>query len=415
MWPEVLGRNGSRRGEEEVLGAATHRRIAESLGIERNVLAASGAVFLVSIGEELWKKFLPKYLESLGASVAIVGLFGTSEDFLDALYQYPGGWLADHWGRRRAFLTFLVAALTGYFVYLLSPSWPFLFLGLALTMAWQSMASPAIFATVGDALPKERRAKGFTVQSVLKRIPMVISPVLGGAMISALGLQAGIRTGLLITIALVAVTIPVLWTINIPLASKDTVKLRGVWNSFHSTLKRLLVSDIAIRTCEGMADIFVVLYVTNITGVTILQYGILVAVQLATAILIYIPSAQMADRLGRRPFVIATFLFFAFFPVAVILAADFRSLVCAFIVGGLREIGEPARKAMIVDLAAHNLRARTVGLYYLVRSLSITPASAIGGLLWRIRPQTPFIVAGMFGVVGTLLFAATVKENDAGR
>jgi MFS family permease len=414
MWPEVLGRNGSRRGEE-VLGAATHRRIAESLGIERNVLAASGAVLLVGIGEELWKRFLPKYLESLGASVAIVGLFGTSEDFLDALYQYPGGWLADHWGRRRAFLTFLVAALTGYFVYLLGPSWPFLFLGLALTMAWQSMASPAIFATIGDALPKERRAMGFTVQSVLKRIPMVISPVLGGAMIGALGLQAGIRTGLLITIALVAVTIPVLSTINIPLASKDMVRLRGVWNSFHSTLKRLLVSDIAIRTCEGMADIFVVLYVTNITGVTILQYGILVAVQLATAILIYIPSAQMADRLGRRPFVIATFLFFAFFPVAVILAADFRWLVCAFIVGGLREIGEPARKAMIVDLATSNLRARTVGLYYLVRSLSITPASAIGGLLWRIRPQTPFIVAGMFGVVGTLLFAAAVKENDAGR
>ena len=397
------------------MGAATHRRVAESLGIERNVFAASGAVFLVGIGEELWKKFLPKYLESLGASVAIVGLFGTSEDFLDALYQYPGGWLADHWGRRRAFLTFLAAALTGYFVYLLGPSWPFLFLGLALTMAWQSMASPAIFATIGDALPKERRAMGFTVQSVLKRIPMVISPVLGGAMIGALGLQAGIRTGLLITIALVAVTIPVLSTINIPLASKDMVRLRGVWNSFHSTLKRLLVSDIAIRTCEGMADIFVVLYVTNITGVTIPWYGVLVAVQLATAILIYIPSAQVADRLGRRPFVIATFLFFALFPVAVILAADFRWLVCAFIVGGLREIGEPARKAMIIDLATHNLRARTVGLYYLVRSLSITPASAIGGLLWRIRPQAPFIVAGMFGVVGTFLFAATVKENDAGR
>ena len=364
------------------------------------------------MGEELWKKFLPKYLESLGASVAIVGLFGTSEDFLDALYQYPGGWLGDHWGRRRAFLTFLVAALTGYVVYLLSPSWPFLFLGLAFAMAWQSMASPAIFATIGDALPRERRAMGFTVQSMLKRIPMVISPLLGGAMIGARGLQAGIRTGLLITIALVTVTIPVLRTINIPLASKDMVRWRGVWNSFHPTLKRLLVSDIAIRTCEGMADIFIVIYVTNIAGVAIPQYGILVAVQLATAILVYIPSARMADRLGRKPFVIATFLFFAFFPVAVILAPDFRWLVCAFVIGGLREIGEPARKAMIVDFAQHNLRARTVGLYYLVRGLSITPASAIGGLLWRIRPQTPFIVAGIIGIVGTLLFAATVYEND---
>jgi MFS family permease len=370
-------------------------------------------VFLVGLGEELWKKFLPKYLESLGASVAVVGLFGTAEDFLDAIYQYPGGWLADHWGRRRAFLIFLVAALTGYLVYLFSPSWPFLFLGLAFAMAWQSMASPAIFATIGDALPPARRAMGFTVQSMLKRIPTVVSPLLGGALIGSLGLQAGIRTGLLVTIVFVGITIPLLFTINVPLGFRDSVRLWGVWNSFHSTLKRLLVSDIAIRTCEGMADIFVVLYVTNISGVTIPRYGILVAVQLATAILVYIPSAKMADRLGRKPFVIATFLCFALFPVAVVVAPGNGWLVCAFIIGGLREVGEPSRKAAIVDLAQDNLRARTVGLYYLVRSLSITPASAIGGLLWRIRPETPFIVAGIIGMVGTFLFAATLEDKYA--
>jgi MFS family permease len=340
-------------------------------------------------------------------------LFGTSEDFFDALYQYPGGWLADHWGRRRAFLTFLAAALAGYLVYLFSPSWPFLFLGLALAMAWQSMASPAIFATIGDALPSDLRAMGFTVQSILKRIPMVISPLLGGAMIGALGLRSGIRMGLWITIIFVGITIPVLWTINVPLTPRDRVRLWGVWNSFHSTLKRLLVSDIAIRACEGMADIFVVLYVTNVTGVTIPQYGILVAVQLATAILIYLPSARIADRVGRRPFVIATFLCFALFPVSVILAHSFKGLVLAFTVGGLREIGEPSRKAMIVDLAEPGLRARTVGLYYLVRSFSITPASVIGGLLWKIRPQVPFVTAGIIGIIGTVLFAISVKERTA--
>src|SRR6266403_4570705 len=131
-------------------------RLFDYLSLERNVSIASAAVFLLGIGEELWKKFLPKYLEALGASTPIIGLFGTAEDFFDALYQYPGGWLADHWGRRRAFLTFLGAASTGYLIYLFSPSWPFLFLGLAFVMAWQSMASPAIFATIGDALPKER-------------------------------------------------------------------------------------------------------------------------------------------------------------------------------------------------------------------------------------------------------------------
>ena len=76
----------------------------------------------------------------------------------------------------------------------------------------------------------------------------------------------------------------------------------------------------------------------------------------------------------------------------------------------MREIGEPSRKAMIVDFAESQVRARTVGLYYLVRSLSITPASAIGGLLWRVRPEVPFVSAGIIGLMGTLLFALTVEE-----
>jgi MFS family permease len=384
------------------------------LGIERNVAAASGALFLVGLGEELWKKFLPKYLESLGASVTAVGLFGTAEDFFDALYQYPGGWLADRWGRRQAFLAFLAAAVVGYLIYFFSPTWPYLFLGLAFVMVWQTMGSPTIFATIGDALPKERHAMGFTVQSTMKRIPMVISPLIGGAMIGALGLTRGVRVGLVATLALAGCAAAMLVSLRLPSLGRDSVKIGGVWNSFHPTLKRLLASDIVIRVCEGMADIFVVLYVTNVSRITLPKFGILVAIQLLTAILIYIPSAKLAERVGRKPVVIATFLCFSLYPVAVILLHSFLGLVFAFVLGGLREIGEPSRKAMIVGFAQQQLRARTVGLYYLVRSLSITPSSVIGGLLWKVRPETPFATAGIIGLLGTLLFALSVPERDAG-
>src|SRR5436309_11196425 len=71
-------------------------RVVDYLSLERNVAIASAAVFLLGFGEELWKKFLPKYLEALGASTPVIGLFGTAEDFFDAVYQYPGGWIADH-------------------------------------------------------------------------------------------------------------------------------------------------------------------------------------------------------------------------------------------------------------------------------------------------------------------------------
>jgi MFS family permease len=188
----------------------------------------------------------------------------------------------------------------------------------------------------------------------------------------------------------------------------------GVWRSFHSALKRLLISDIIIRTCEGMTGILTILYVTNVQGWSVARYGTLVAIQMITSILVYLPAGKIADSIGRKPFVIATFVSFALFPVAVIFASNFVLLIVAFVIGGLREIGEPARKAMIVDFAKDNARARSVGLYYLVRSLSITPAAAIGGLLWKITPQAPFILAGIIGIVGTIVFAATVEEKYAG-
>ncbi len=401
--------------EADVASVMTRRgRLADYLGLERNVVLVSAVAFLLGMGEELWKKFLPKYLEALGAGAGTIGLFGTAKDFFDAIYQYPGGWIADRLGRRRAFLIFILLASIGYLIYLLSPSWQFVFVGLAFSMAWHSMASPAVFAVIGDALPKERRAMGFTLQSMLKRVPMAIAPLIGGMLIAAIGIVKGVRAGLVVMLALAALTALLTLRINLPVVTGAPTNIKGVWRSFQPALKRLLVSDIIIRTCEGLTEIFIVLYVTNVTGVSLAEYGILVAIQMTTAILVYLPAAKLADRIGRKPFVIATFICFALFPVAVMLAQSFAALVGAFIIGGLREIGEPSRKAMIVDSAAPHLRARSVGLYYLVRSLTITPAAGLGGLLWQLSPQTPFIVAGGIGIIGTFVFVVTVEERYAG-
>jgi MFS family permease len=385
----------------------------DRLALERNVSAAAGALFLLGFGEELWRRYVPKYLEALGAGPGAIGLYGAAEDFCDAVYQLPGGTLADRLGRRRAFPVFIGIAAAGYLVYLLSPSWPWVFLGLALATGWSGMASPATFAVIADALPRDRRAMGFTVQSILRRVPRLVSPLVGGALIGALGVVAGVRIGFAATLALAVLTLLVVARMDLPAIPTRAMKLRGVWAAFDPSLRRLLVSDVVIRTCEGLAGVFVILYVTTVRGYSVPAFSVFLAIQVATSILVYLPAARMADRIGRKPFVTATFLAFALFPVAVALAVGPAAMALAFVVGGLREIGEPARKAMIVDSAHEELRGRTVGLYYLVRGLSVTPAAAIGGLLWRVAPATPFFVAGAVGIAGTLVFVATVEERHA--
>ena len=61
--------------------------------------------------------------------------------------------------------------------------------------------------------------------------------------------------------------------------------------------------------------------------------------------LVYLPVAYMADRVGKKPFVTVTFLFFTGFPVALMFAPSFWWLVPVFVLRGLKEFGEPSRKA----------------------------------------------------------------------
>jgi len=159
--------------------------------------------------------------------------------------------------------------------------------------------------------------------------------------------------------------------------------------------------------------VFVIIYVMHVLNLSAAQHGLLVAIQMTTSMLVYLLAGRIADRIGRKPFVIATFICFALFPLSIALASEFASLVVAFVIGGLREIGEPSRKAMIVDFAEPHLRAQTVGLYYLIRSLTITLAAAIGGLLWRVAPEAPFVIAGAVGIIGVVVFAATIEERYA--
>ena len=366
----------------------------------------------MAIGEELWKRFVPKYLVSLGAPLMAIGAYGSARDLLDGLSQYPGGWVADHYGRRAGLRLFIVLAAAGYVLLALASSWGVAFAGLMLVMAWSSMASPTLFAVIGDALPPGRRTLGFSVQSILRRIPIVLAPSIGGLLIARHGVHGGVQMGLVVTIALAGVTLAIVSRLRLapPLASAPT-RLAGVWRSMPRALHRLLWSDVLVRTCEGLVDVFLVLYALNVVGIRPAQYGILVGVQMGTAILGYLPGAQLGRRVGQIPMVTATFVAFALFPLAVVSAGSFAGLVLAFIVGGLREIGEPARKALIVDLAPAGLRARSVGLYYLVRSLSITPAATIGGVLWQTAPSLPFFLAGGFGFAGALVFALTADPG----
>ncbi|MFL6196565.1 MAG: MFS transporter [Thermoanaerobaculia bacterium] len=375
--------------------------------MQRNVAAMLAAFLVVGMGEELWVRFVPKYLELLGAGTWAVAAYGTLRELLDALYPYPGGWAADRLGRRRALELFALAAVAGYLVFLAAPGWAWILAGTILVMAWSSLTLPAIFAVLGDSLPPAQRAMGFGVQSILKRVPMILAPPLGGLLIASFGFAGGVRAGLAATIGLAFLGIWILrrsWA-EPPVPQRDAEGFASLWRAMDPGLKRLLAADVLARRAEGIPKVIIVLYVMDVLGAGATRFGWLTSLQMITATLVYIPLARMSDRMDRKPFVLVTFGFFALFPLALALAPDSAWLVPAFVIGGLRETGEPARKAMILDLAPAHARGRSVGVYYLVRGLAVFPASLVGGWLWTLDRRWPLYAAYAVGVVGCVVYA----------
>ena len=396
----------------ESLRVNSWTRLADFLALRRNTALLLGAVVLAGTGERLWMGFAPKYLEVLGVGVWVIGLFDALLTLLGALYAYPGGWLTDRRGQRSSLMVFSALSLCGYALVAVWHHWLALVIGAFLFLAWSAFSLPATFSIVATSLESQRHTMGVGVQSMVRRVPMMVGPLIGGWLITRQGWEQGISSALMICILLCLLTMAVQWQMTEPepektgsSSSSSAQNFFFVLRSFTPALRELLVSDILIRFCERIPFAFVVLWAMDHAGLNAQQYGYLVAIEMVTAMVCYIPVAHLADKYGRRPFVLATFLFFTLFPVSLLFAGNFRWLALAFVIRGLKEFGEPARKALIIGQALPpELRARTYGAYYLIRDCVVTAGSFIGAWLWNISPKANFIDAALFGAGGAIWF-----------
>ncbi|HOR46301.1 MAG TPA: MFS transporter [Caldisericia bacterium] len=389
-------------------------KIVDFFGLKKSIVGMLSMVVLVGVGEHMAEKFLPLYMVFLGGGFISVGVLNFMDNFLGAIYSFPGGYLADRMGTKKSLLVFNLIAIAGYSLVIIFPYWPVVLIAATLFLSWTAISLPATMGLVSKALPKNKRTMGVSLHSLVRRLPMIFGPMLGGLLIKIYGTELGVRYSFTVALIL-ALVAAVLQQI---LIEEDNGKkkeemtssgLRYLYKLMSPELKKLLVSDILIRICEQIPQAFVVLYVVGAAGkvgiTDSLGFGFLTAIEMVTAILIYIPVAYFADKTRKKPFVVATFAFFTLFPVILLGSKSFPMLVAAFIIKGLKEFGEPTRKALIMDLAPENHKAGMFGLYYLIRDLIVSVFAFLGGILWMINPTLNLITAASFGVLGTLWFA----------
>jgi len=391
------------------------RRLADFFGLKRNLIILLIAIFVIGAGEELWMRFVPKYLQAVGATVFVIGLYDALRTLLGAIYAYPGGVLVDIWGHRRAFIIFNLISIVGYALVLLVPHWAAVIAGMFLFLSWTCFSLPATFSLVGAALEANRHSMGVGVQSVIKRLPIMIAPIFGGILIDRFGIINGVRIALVVSVFLSAATI--LLQRQLREESKEKIEESDRWNfwrslrEFNSPMRRLLLSDILIRFCERIPYAWVVIFAMDYIGVSGRQVGILTAIEMLAAMVCIIPASYYADRYRREPFVIVTFIMFTLFPISLLMSRSFSALVIAFAIRGLKEFGDTSRKALIIGYSDSDRRGQMVGAYYLVRDLIVSSGAILGAYLWKLGPALNFLGAAALGVTGTIFYVKTIRQS----
>jgi MFS family permease len=399
-------------GEQSV---SPRGRLADFLGLKRNLIILLIAIFVIGAGEELWMRFVPKYLQAVGATVFVIGLYDALRTLLGAIYAYPGGVLVDLWGHRRTFIIFNLISIVGYSLVLLVPHWAAVIAGMFLFLSWTCFSLPATFSLVGAALEANRHSTGVGVQMVVKRLPIMIAPICGGILIDHFGIIGGVRIALIISIFLSTATIFVQRQLREE--PKQVVPTDERWNfwrslrEFNAPMRRLLFSDILIRFCERIPYAWVVIFSMDYIGMSGEQVGVLITIEMLAATLCIIPSSHFADKYGRERFVIITFIMFTLFPISLLLSRSFSALVIAFTIRGLKEFGDTSRKALIIGYSESERRGQMIGAYYLVRDLIVSTGAILGAYLWQLGPALNFLGAAVLGAAGTIFYIRTIRQS----
>lgn len=413
------------------------QRLAAFFALNRTVGIVLLSVLLFGLGEELWRSFMPAYLKSQSAHAAsesaatgvishkalwAVGIFAFFLNLFEAFCYSAGGWLTAGLGDRGSLFAFGALTVFGYVLFLLVPGDTVAIVASVMILGWEPLSVPVTFTTVGATVTKEKQGMAFAIQSIQKRLPRLLGPAIAGFVIDWMtrrhaNQDEGIRSA---TFWLVAAAL-VLGLCSLALQwrymphRKSTALPNSSWSIVQvmtPQIKRLLVAEIFTRWGDWLVREFVVLYVFFVRGLTAGEVGLLISLQHFTALLTYLPIGRLTQAVGGQPFIGLTFVFFALFPLTLVLIPDNNWLPLAFVVYGLREIGEPARKSLITTSMAPEIRARGVGLYWGIRSLAICWASLVGAWIWATYgPETLFQVAFGFGVAGALIFYLFCRQR----
>lgn len=404
-------------------------KIIENIRREFSFISGNYRVLIISwiimdLAMEMPSPNFQYYVQALGGTGLELGIIGLANFLALAIVAFPGGYLADKYGRRRLITTMTFGMAMSYLFFAFAISWHFILIGTLLNSVCL-IYQPALFAMVQDSVPTERRGMGSSLTQLIHGAFNTPGPIIAGFLFLKFGLVMSMR--LIYLLMTLLFLIAAVWRLRLTetMRNRDPIQLKYFVSSYPTAIREslkvwkivprstlwLFVGQIIVMFGMALIQVINAVYARDVLLIPEEQWWLTFIPLLLMMIVASIPIGMMIDRIGRKIPLILGVLTSAL-GSWLFMNGDLVTIMIAMALFGIAQIAFMAgSSALFADLVQQENRGKVIGFTNFAGYIAMGFGMLLGNYLYlSSSPQMPFLGTLVLAIPELLIILLLIHE-----